>query len=84
VVEKPPPGTRHGRGDDEPERVDEAGGQQGAAEPRAAVDLELPSRPCPQRADGLDSVAAQHGRRVPAPSVRVLLTTYLGNEFIRR
>ena len=44
VAEQPPPGSETVGATHEPERVDEAGRQQCAAEAGAAVDLEFPSR----------------------------------------
>ena len=83
VVEQPPPGTGHGGGDDESEGVDEAGRQQCVAEPCAAVDLEFPSwlrlsSPTVRIGSPWSTVVG-----CQRPSVRVLVTTYFGSEFIR-
>src|SRR5918992_896716 len=67
VIEQSPPGTGHGRGDDESEGIDEARRQQGIAESGTAVDLEFPPWLCFERSDGPDRIAAEHGRRAPTP-----------------
>ena len=76
------PRATHDRGDDEPQCVDQPGGQQGLAGPSAAVDLKFPAGLPLQLGDLGRDIAGQDRGRIPARHWSSLWeATYLGRPF---